>query len=563
MNGERLLRDRGEGPVGYLAAIVLLAAVLAAIAVSGAAAAVTTGTEDAICRVLSVGGIGDCGGRDVPPTAPPSPGATPTGGPTGAPTSTPTGPSPSPAPSASPSPSATPSTSGGPTPTPSTTPPVQPVQPVDRPEPVCSGDADIGYRDVTVIVPVRYVNARGSVRVFYSITKVIGKDGKVKWVVAVGGYGELGVSAPAIPFLKGAWLGGNGTGTQTYSFDNEKEAREFPLKYAQTRAKQALEYNPAIAPLLKVPFLGDKLRDFLGDTSLPPADKTGIEVGPAGGATPNITLPGEIVDLSAPTRFWSLGGVARDKDGNWILNLRDKALTDPTLMVDLSKLPRQVLQRGADAVLTYVEKQGKDKFGPEFKVPDKLRSYVATAVKRGVKAGMTVEFIGQNDLQYTLDRHGRPVKFSRSTTFSWTARLRGNVSPLDNVPITGQVPLPVFSGGRTTTNYLLDLRDPHNRAEATRLFAQGALTWKAGMGSAWNHLTPQGQRLDELFRKRGTVTELTYDESAGGLSGSVEGMGKREEGAFRLEGENGHSELTGARIWRDGQGWVPWTECHR
>ncbi|WP_030172684.1 hypothetical protein [Spirillospora albida] len=416
---------------------------------------------------------------------------------------------------------------------------------------------------MTVIVPARFVNVRGSVRAFYSITKIIDKDGKVRWLVNVGAFGELGVAAPEIPFLKGVWIGGNGTGTQTYSFDNEQDAREFPRKYAEARAKQALQLNPAIAPLLNVPFLGDKLRDWLGDTSLPKADKTGIEVGPAGGGTPNIKLPGEIVDASAPTRFWSLAGVARDKDGNWILNLRDRALTDPTVMVDLSKLPKQVLQRGTDAVLTYLEQQGKSKFGSEFKVPDKLRDQIAAAVKRGVKAGMTVEFIGQNDLQYTLDKHGNPVRLNRSVTFSWTARLRGNVSPLDNVPITGQVPLPAFSGGRTTTNYALDLRDPQDRREATLLFAQGALTWKAGIGSFHNHLTPQGRKLDELFRRRGTVTELTYDESAAGLSGSIEAQGRRKEGALRLEGENGHSVLTGAKIWRDGQGWVPWTECHR
>ncbi|TDC73516.1 hypothetical protein [Actinomadura sp. 7K507] len=414
-----------------------------------------------------------------------------------------------------------------------------------------------------MIVPVRYVNVRGSVRVFYSITKVIGKDGKARWVVDVGGFGELGVAAPKLPFLKGAWLGGNGTGTQSFSFDNEKDAKDFPREYAAALAKKSLEYNPAVAPLLKVPFLGDQLRKWLGDTELKTPDKTSVEVGPAGGATPNISLPGEVAEASAPTRFWSMAGVARDKDGNWILNLRDKALTDPTLMVDLSKLPKQVVQRGADAMLTYLEKQGQSKFGPEFKVPPKLRNYVSTAVKRGVKAGMTVEFIGQNELQYTLDKHGNPVKFTRSTSFSWTARLRGNVSPVDNVPITGQVPLPGFSGGRTVTNYALDLRDPHNRAEATRLMALGALSWKAGVGSAVNQLTPQGRRLDELFRRRGTVTELTYDESAGGLSGGIEGRGKRGDGALRIEGENGHSVLTGAKIWRDGQGWVPWTECHR
>ncbi|TDC80859.1 hypothetical protein E1285_34040, partial [Actinomadura sp. 7K507] len=69
VNGTGTLRDRGEGPVSYLAAILLICAILAVIAVSGVAAAVTTGTEDAVCKVLRAGGLSGCGDQDAPPAA--------------------------------------------------------------------------------------------------------------------------------------------------------------------------------------------------------------------------------------------------------------------------------------------------------------------------------------------------------------------------------------------------------------------------------------------------------------------------------------------------------------
>ncbi|MEU6039248.1 hypothetical protein ABZ801_27985 [Actinomadura sp. NPDC047616] len=422
-------------------------------------------------------------------------------------------------------------------------------------------DGSAGYKDLTVVVPVRYVNARGSIRVFYAMAKIVTPGKPDRWTVAVGAFGEAGVQAPDLKFLSGLWAGGNVTGMQFYSFDNEQEARDFPQRYAEERAKQALRHHPLVAPLLNVPFLGDKLKDLLGGQGLPEPDRDSVEAGPAGGLNPKLKLGG--LDASAATRLWSLSGVQRDKDGNWILNMRDRVLSDPTLTFDLSKLPKQVTQRGAEAVLKELELAGKAKLGPEFQIPDKLRDYINRSLAKGVKIGATVELIGQNEYQFMLDSSGKPVKFTRNLTTSWTLRGRGNVT-LDGkgkveVPVTRQIPL---DGGRQVSTSSLDLSDPTHRNAAIALFASGMLTKQSGAGSVSAQFTPAGAIMDNLLRTRGTMTRLTYDEGVSGLSAGLENLGKTG-GAIRYDGENSQTTLTKAEIWQDGMGWVPWDDCHR
>jgi len=433
-------------------------------------------------------------------------------------------------------------------------------------------DGRAGYDDLTVVAPVRFVNVRGSVRVFYAMAKIVTPGKPDRWTVAVGAFGEAGLQAPNLSFDKGLlsgginalWGGGNITGMQFYTFDNEKEAREFPGRYAAEHAKALARRNPAVGPLLTVPFLGDKLRDLLKPgRKLPEPDRWSVETGPAGGLTPKLGIGG--VELSAATRYWSLSGVQRDKDGNTILNMRDRILTDPTLTFDLAKLPKQVTQRGAGAVLQKLEEAGKAKFGSKFEIPGKLRDYINRSLAEGIKAGVTVELIGQNEYQYMVDKNGKPVKFARNVLTSWTLRGRGSVALGGGkgrleTPLTRQIPL---DGGRQFTSYSLDLSDPEHNRVATGVFANGMLTQR-GAGSAYFvEFTPIGEQMDNLLRSRGTITRMTYDESVHGRSVGLENLGKRDSGAIRYDGEDNQTTLTKAEIWRDGIGWVPWNECHR
>jgi hypothetical protein len=597
--------ELGEGPLSYIAVTFLIVAVVLALVLSGIGGTVEYDIRRAVCKIGEAGGLVDScadgdgnpadrgtptgGPTDGPspsgtgpdpsdteapaPSDSPGPSGTDTPGPSGDPSPSDTGsptPSASPGPSGSPSPSDTgePNPTSGPVPTSSPSPSASPspsptpVRPVKRPEPVCTADGSAGYRDLTVVVPVRYVDVRGSVRVFYAMAKIVTPGKPDRWRVAIGMFGEGGVQAPDIGFLSSPWIGGNVTGMQFYNFDNEKDAREFPRRYAEEKAKWVARHHPMVAPLLTVPFLGDKLRDLLSPRDLPDPDGYSVEVGPAGGFNPKLKFGG--FDLSAATRFWSLAGVQRDKDGNTIINLRDRVLTDPTLTFDLTKLPKQVTQRGAEAVLKELEMAGKAKFGPEFEIPEKLRDYINRSLANGVKAGITIELIGQNEYQYMLDKNGNPTKFTRNLLTSWTLRGRGNVTlgggdGRMEIPVTRQIPL---DGGRQLTSSSLDLSDPVHRNAALALLASGMFTQKVGIGSYSAQFTPIGEYVSQLMRTRGTMTRMTYDESVSGLSGGFEKLGKRN-GAVRLDGEDNQTTLTRAEIWRDGIGWVPWDDCHR
>ncbi|MEU6039251.1 hypothetical protein ABZ801_28000 [Actinomadura sp. NPDC047616] len=437
--------------------------------------------------------------------------------------------------------------------------PDPPVQPVTRPDPVCTADGSGGYHDLTVVVPAQVLNLRGSIRVFYTIGKVVAPGKRDRWVVSVGAFTEGGVQTPDLPLVSGMWLGGNVTGTQYYSFDNEQEARDFPRRYAEQRARQAVRYHPVVLPLLSVPVVGDWLSDLIGG-HLPEADRTAVEIGPAGGLNPGLNIGA--VDLSAASRGWSLLGVQHDRDGNWIVNMRDRVLSDPTLTVDLSKLPKQVTRRGAQAVLNELELLGMTHFGPHFEIPAKLRDYVNRSVANGVKLGATVELIAQNDYQYMLDSKGTPVRFTRQVTTSWTLRGRGNINlggggSKVKIPATGQIPI---DGGRQVSTSSLDLSDPMHRRAATALFTAGVLQRVGAVGLSSHR---QAQLVDSLFRTRGTMTRLTYDELVSGRSGGLENLVGKLGGAIRYDGENSRTTLTGAEIWQNGRGWVPWTDCHR
>ncbi|WP_067820976.1 hypothetical protein [Actinomadura kijaniata] len=70
----RLVLDRGEGAPSYLAVVLLIAGVVAAVSLSSVPAQLVDGIKDAVCQVI---GAGDCrdGGRGAPATAAPTPSA--------------------------------------------------------------------------------------------------------------------------------------------------------------------------------------------------------------------------------------------------------------------------------------------------------------------------------------------------------------------------------------------------------------------------------------------------------------------------------------------------------
>jgi Flp pilus assembly pilin Flp len=533
----RVPADRGAGPVEYLAIVLFIALVVAALVLSGIGTSVSAYIDAAVCRVGSAGGLDTCAR---------SPGTV--------------------------------------------DPPAQPV--VQRPENTCNATLDNDYGELAVTFPVRFVDIRGGIRLGYQQRRIVTPGSPDRWEVTVYGFGEGAVATPSLPGGQtdtddplgptqprgvsvggGAWLGLNVTGGETYSFDSAKEAEDFPWRYAKKRAQDlanvALETNPVTAlptKLIKViPWLGDKVKDVLEGDPLPPRKEWSVEAGPTGGFSGKLDLFRKVA-LSVGGRGWHLMGVRRNDKGETTFTMKDAVEVEPSVVIDIGEfLPRKVrggINGRIDKVIDKIEQDLSKKYGVVFRLPAKAR---AALIANWPDIGLTWKGKMSIGYQLTTDRQGNLTRYGKTVDMqgNWYGRGTDEVATKKKdkrAVLNVQVPL---GGGREVQQSSLDLTDPRNLDAARDFFSSAAQTWAALPVGAQVALSPEAQRLDRLTETAGTRTRQTYESNVGNTKFTGEAKSSKGSGLVELKLEQEKNVLSEAEIWEEGRGWVPWTACHR
>ena len=556
----------------YLAVVLLIAAIAAAFVGSGLGGTVMRYTDAAVCRVAHNGGLSvSCEGPR------PSPSPVPTGSPTAGPTANPTvGPT------------------GNPTSTPKPGPPVVPVD--RRPVNACYANIGAGYGELTVTFPIRWVDIRGGVRLGFQKRKIVTPGKPDRWEVQVYGWGEAAIATPSLPGGQsgaddpagpsqvglqdplggGAWVGVNGTASQTYSFGSQKEADGFPLRYAEARARQlgnhVAQGLPGVGPALglaeHLPWLGQKIKHLIEGDPLPRAKAWSIEAGPTGGFSGKLSLFNSTLGLSVGGRAWHLMGMSRDDQGNTTFSLKDSAEIEPSVIIDLGLLLPKKVRDGfngkVDDAINYIERELGKRYGATFKLPAKAReSLKANWPDIGItwKGKISVVY------QLTYDKHGKPIKYSRVVDMqgNWYGRGAFEVEKKDKtLKAVGNIQVPL-GGDRSLETDSLDLTDPANAKAAQDFFGLAAAFWVASpLGGVGIWGTPIGDQMNSLIDQKGTKTRLEYNSDVGNFKLTGQGLSSKGASLAELKLESENDQLSQALIWDDNRKeWVPWTACHR
>ncbi|MBC6467064.1 hypothetical protein [Actinomadura alba] len=425
---------------------------------------------------------------------------------------------------------------------------------------------------------------RFGARLGYQIRKVVRPGGKNQWQVQFYGWGEAALQTDGTPNAQvdsddplgvatnrtreapiGAWLGGNATLGDTYVFDSRQEAEDFPWKYARNRARQlhdiAISNNPISGPLTglakKLPWVGDGIQRLLRREPMPPPVEWSAEVGPTAGLTAKGQL-GKLLGVSAGLRGWHQTGVRRAANGDLTVTFKSSGEVESSVVFDLGVvMPQKARERFNGAVnqgIDELERLAQRKYGAPLKLPAQMRLYLT---KNWPDFGATAKGKGTTSYQFTLDRSGRPVRFTKlvDTQLNWFGRAADKVSTVDRLKqlaVNVQVPQ---GGSRTIEQSTLEVNDRAN-LQAVRDFL-----WYAPLGVA-AELTPAADGLRRRFETAGTMTRQTYDSSVGNAKVSAQVLGDlgRIFGELKLERES--NALAGAEIWQNGKGRVPWAECH-
>ncbi|SEG43420.1 hypothetical protein SAMN04489712_105195 [Thermomonospora echinospora] len=469
--------------------------------------------------------------------------------------------------------------------------PLNPVQSgVKRPENSCYRSIDIGYAELNVTVPVRYVDVRGGTRLGYQIRRVARPGKPDAWQVWVYGWGELAGATPGLATAQvesddalgldslrkvpaGAWLGVNGTLADIYEFDNEKQARQFPTDYAAHRLRQAADLSLATNPLTSLPYLLSSRP--VAPAPLPPRKEWLIEGGPTAGFTAKADLFKKFLGVSAGGRGWHLGGMRYKPDGSFEMTVRSAGELEGAAITDIGRyMPADVRKKFVGRVNEGVEELARRVeagTGGRVRLPLQVREHLK---KNWPDVGVSAK--GKASTYYRLgaDAKGTLKTFTQivDSQLNWFGRGADKVS--EAAPkrpgepsktklrdLAANIDVPI-SGERTREQRSLDLGDPTSLKLVQDFAAKG-------LHSEWDRLLPDSvsggtrTKLEERFRTHGTVTKLVYDSDVlkGKLSSdrvSVRGIGGVE---LKLEGE--HNALADAQMWKEGVGWVPWSGCSR
>jgi hypothetical protein len=461
---------------------------------------------------------------------------------------------------------------------------------VKRPENSCYRSIDIGYAELNVTVPVRYVDVRGGTRLGYQIRRVARPGKPDAWQVWVYGWGELAGATPGLANAQvesddalgldglrkvpaGAWLGVNGTLADIYEFDDEKQARRFPMDYAAHRLRQAADLSLATNPLTSLPYLLSGRP--MAPAPLPPRREWLIEGGPTAGFTAKADLFKKFLGVSAAGRGWHLGGLRHKQDGGFEMTVRSAGELEGAVITDIGRyMPADVRRKFVGRVDEGVEELARRVeagTGGRVRLPLRVREHLK---KNWPDIGVSVKGKASTSYRLGADARGNLTTFTQivDSQLNWFGRGADKISETDprrpGAPpktklrdLAANVDVPI-GGQRTREQRSLDLGDPAGLALVQDFTAKG-------LYSEWDRLLPDfvsgGTRteLEERFRTHGTVTRLFYD--SGVLKGklSSDRVSRRGIGGVELKLEGERDTLADAQMWKEGVGWVPWSGCSR
>ncbi|MQY03845.1 hypothetical protein [Actinomadura macrotermitis] len=518
-----MARDRGEGPVAYLASLLFCAVLAAVLLLTGLGGDVARFTGAAICRVGQAAGL-------VAHCDPP-----------GRPGTDRTAPDPD-----------------------------QPVQP-------CLAGSESTYLEETVTIPTKRVDVRTNSRGTIQLNKRVGPDGRPVWEVVDFTWGEGGVSTPEVgkgPVKGGVWGGLMMTNGKVYGgFTTEEEARRFfdDLKEHRigSEVKFTLRTNPVTGGFVwlgsKLPWVGDDIDRYMGGSE-PDRKPTGeyLDGGITGGLKGDVELGPVKIPLKG--RGWLISGTQHNLvNGEKTTYYTQRGEAEVAVQLDLgdiiSKLPpplrrsaQQGLEAGLDAVLNVVEGQLKSKIGNNFVLQPGQRAQIKGAVKLNPSIGLNYKHRAGTTWGVTQDKDGKVVRVTQTQNGQDVlyarvdGKLKSSNSVGDKFDATGGKQWILFAQ-RTLTEKALD----YSRADDRKLIDQYLLDGDTdALERAWD----QGA---------GTMGRTTYDNT--GETGKAEAKGaaggkpKTRWGIFEIGREDEKSILQDAQYFKPGVGWVPWKAC--
>ncbi len=515
--------DRGEGAVGYLAVLLLIAAVLATLVLAGLGGRVGASLEYAICRVLQAGGlVGHC----EPPK--PSDGR-------------------------------------------------KAVPDPDAPQRPCLAHSESTYLEETLTIPTKRVDVRSNSRGTLQLNKRVGPDGKPQWEVVDFTWGEGGVATPetgAGPVKGGVWGGATVTNGKVYGgFRDEREARKFFEDLKEHRigsdVKFTLRTNPISGGFVwlgtKLPWVGDDVDRYMGGSE-PDRKPVGeyMEGGLTGGAKADIELGRLKIPLKG--RGWLVSGSQTDlRNGEKTTYYTQRGEFEAGIQIDvgdvIQKLPapvrkraQQGLEDGLDAVMDVIEARLRSELGNGFVMLPEQRSQIRAQVRLNPSGGLNYKHRGGTTWGVTHDKDGKVVRVTQVKNgqdivyFRADGKLRSTGGSGGKADGTAGKQWIIYAQ-RTLTEKALDHSRTEDRPVIDRYLRDGDTD---AVERAWDD-------------GAGTMGTVTYDNT--GDTGKLEGKGasgkkpKSWLGIFEVGRENEKHTMQSARYFKPGVGWVPWPSC--
>lgn len=522
--------------------IIVVAAIIVALAGTGALGAVAPSFGDAVCRVLG----GNCGGGPKPP------GKRETG-------------------------------------------------PAAAPKHTCLLNQRQLSGEATVEVPLRYFTVRGGGKAALAIRKIRDSEGKIRYQVQVLEGKELSAQTPGGPDDPKLWGGLYGEKGKIYQFDSEKDANQFahdlPLKMVREKAyDSAKNSNPILRGL---DWAGNKVTDGglrRTATGLPDPKTQYYEGGFTAGGEVNTEKFSALKDrlkFAGKGKVFRLAGIRHDRGTNpgsgddtntAYLKFNNEAAAEATV-----NLPyvTELIRKGLDSPA--IEAALEKKLGFKPKIPPAVVTYLK---KAGLSAGLAIKAKPNVTYELDMDANGNPKKLRQinDTTYVFTVKPSATLSPkelkslqalndklkfadhnkLGSVGVDTELAL---WGSRNVTTKDLDLTQPGNGDVALRALADGALNppMQSMGGLGPDSLYPTSyQALQKRFETNGGVSKQHYDVDSLAFNFNLKNAGgkyKTKGGARRqfgltvgLSGEK--QRLTEAEYWDPSQHkWVPWKEC--
>ncbi|MFF5260644.1 hypothetical protein ACFY4C_17015 [Actinomadura viridis] len=523
VRGRPVRPDRGGGPVGYLAAILLLALVAAALVLSGAGGQIVGYVGAGICKVAQSGGLVD---KCPPPD------------PTGR--------------------------------NPQALDPDAPVQP-------CLARSETTYLEETLTIPTKRVDVRTNSRGTLQLNKRVGPDGTVVWEVVDFTWGEGGVATPDVgggPVKGGVWGGLMLTNGKVYGgFRTEEEARRFFDDLRNHRIGSEVKFSLRTNPLTggfvwlgtRLPWVGDDFDRYMGgsEPDRPPTAEY-MEGGVTGGFKAELRLSRVKVPLKG--RGWLVSGSETNlQNGERTTYYTQRGEFEAGVQVEVGdivqRLPAPLRQRaqqgmedGLEAVLTAIERRFKGEFGNDFLLLPEHRAQLKAAIKVNPSIGLNYKHRGGTTWAVTEDKDGNVVGLSqvRNGQDILYARVDAKVesgnAAGDRLDGTAGKQWILFAQ-RTLTEKRLD----YSRQEDREIIDRYLLDGDTGrVERAWDE-------------GAGTMGRTTYDNT--GDTTKLEGRGaeggrpKTRWGVFEIGRESELHALQSAHYFKPGVGWVPWRSC--